>query len=1824
MCAITFVMTLCECVCSCVCLCVCVFMCVCVCVCAFVCVIMIEQGLFHNAAAVCVAVQVLRLASIPFQLRLLRYIQRQVTKITVNQPLLCAVDIVSALVDTFRHTLLGLNDPTDQRSATADYFSSAAGTASVSAPDERRVLVTALMRVFASFSCSGNDVRSLLSLLNEYHPNWQMALEILIDAIHSGSAWPYLQFQLARKGVACLHIANMSSQDHTWPPSSGYSFAIWFYIDRYSEVNNDIPLRLLSLVSADSRSITDMYVRNRHLVLQTSAKQMVSFDEFKFDENRWYHVVLTHTKHIITTSSVRLYVNGTLLQTAKLAYINSSSANISGWIGTPPQYEMKSDTQWRLASCLFIDDVLDENLVSHLYHEGPNIAGLLHSSSNHAVADVIDSYYTRSVASAEAFKSHSAVTSHAHVGASDRDPKVQSVPVDRIVFAYHARNGMQASQLIPGLTVQHQSLLERRESASEDKFQMQSKLDPHDQLLLNSGLPNVSHAVFRGDCRVYYPVPVADALRQIGGLRVLLPLFERDLSPDALRNALILLALLLRENPKNLREFDLMHGFDIIALLLKRQQVVLDVTLHELLAGLSGLAQSGSAGQIAVVPAFSAFCLDYDLLTRSSVSVQQFVFQSLLGAISDNPNAALNIRHVHSCHTFPSLLRTLCDPRVPDAVLPYVVAVIKCLVLDCDDTALQYEHLGLLANTVLVAVTIDWTETESESSSYASSTTAHSSSSPPPKSNSTAFPSPSSNPTDPAVPVNLRWHSTRALLVRNILLHMLLQVAVVAPLPMLAVLTRTLTPTWLLGIVDAAPDDKHPVAASLALRLGLVLSKRDPLWLQAFRDENGFVTLGLCLKVYAGTSGVYEALLYWLFHPLDDLVVLLPLQVPLHAQDEKSLDLTALQAAFAMLHETIPILAHDDDDTTDSSSNASGTVASATFRVELVLTRLATTIRSGRLSPDALSILRVLVSLVRHSIAVSEQVAPGGGRTRRGSEILNTLPMMITRALSASTTGAATTALAAGPLRTAPIQSKATGFFASLFSSSTDDKPPSDPQPAPPPPPPHQPPPPPPPGPPSVATKPPPPPPPADKSRTTATGTSPPPAVPTFRERANKLLPAGGALQIITPAVVERGSVTELASSTLSQAQPDRGNSFSGSSTYVTATDFSASFTHHTSPGMTAQSKCMHLPMPSSALDETMLSIVFELFRKSDPLKQVCARLTLLQELTVVVFDSLQVPDKSSHRRQMSAMTTELPRPSPITLLPESTPLDDEVPSVTDDLQLERKKRSAPTSTGSRQRSQTMGSFETARADEGACDEVQASLLMPSLNELAVETDCFDRPTVLRILEWLPHVLWFQLVHDANGFRLLSDLLASIPTSSTPFRVAYTMRVLLGLAQLVRSQVDDDCLDQHRQLSDNLTGLVNMWVDQLNTGWLARGCLVIVDTLFILIERLQSYRSHRTFVQTVYKAINKICILTFCRKDLVAEHRVRFINALMDRHVLFFGPYQLDQAFLSDLTYQLCCHMLVLSPFALSASATLASSSKTATSSATFASSSRMPAQHKSLELQTVSMQLMARLMSCKLDVMEDLLVSRDGWGHEIDLYNRGFDKLIGNEIQEFHVWLYRPAGGGSSSSAASPDAPAGNADRLRLLMQTKWEKDAQARYQNYQDEKIKALEHHISHMSPLIERLETQDHEAEQLHADINLRLWGRRHKVCKLVSSMLLRGWQAQFDHDQFIRRKWVAIRAELRYAGLVLRAVLCAVRWVGVRICQPIVTSEKSHAESHMISQSPARLLMVSVSHSLSHSFATLSPLCLCQVLADNSSSLPQTRVQSPANLTGMARC
>lgn len=99
------------------------------------------------------------------------------------------------------------------------------------------------------------------------------------------------------------------------------------------------PLRIVRVGSEDSKSVTELFIQQGMLVLQTGKRPFV-FNHFTFHTDQWYHVVVTHNKSMLSTQgSCSLFVNGNAVQEGRLPYITSvSPTNLQATIGTSPEF----------------------------------------------------------------------------------------------------------------------------------------------------------------------------------------------------------------------------------------------------------------------------------------------------------------------------------------------------------------------------------------------------------------------------------------------------------------------------------------------------------------------------------------------------------------------------------------------------------------------------------------------------------------------------------------------------------------------------------------------------------------------------------------------------------------------------------------------------------------------------------------------------------------------------------------------------------------------------------------------------------------------------------------------------------------------------------------------------------------------------------------------------------------------------------------------------------------------------------------------------------------------------------------------------------------------------------------------------------------------------------------------------------------------------------------------------------------------------------------------------------------------------------------------
>jgi hypothetical protein len=172
-----------------------------------------------------------------------------------------------------------------------------------------------------------------------------------------------------------------------------------------------------------------------------------------------------------------------------------------------------------------------------------------------------------------------------------------SIPFDKILWFFHASNHVTAparNQL--AATAGHRTV-----------FLLNSAQPPSSSgTIISTG---VAHGEMRGATTLYAPRGMADSIRQVGGLRRLLPLLARCETSKALRRALLFLVVLLRDSPKNHREMESFKLYHLLSFLLKHRVHLIDRHIVDILFGLVGLADSGISGHIGNLPAFETILM---------------------------------------------------------------------------------------------------------------------------------------------------------------------------------------------------------------------------------------------------------------------------------------------------------------------------------------------------------------------------------------------------------------------------------------------------------------------------------------------------------------------------------------------------------------------------------------------------------------------------------------------------------------------------------------------------------------------------------------------------------------------------------------------------------------------------------------------------------------------------------------------------------------------------------------------------------------------------------------------------------------------------------------------------------------------------------------------------------------------------------------------------------------------------------------------------------------------------------------------------------------
>lgn len=146
-------------------------------------------------------------------------------------------------------------------------------------------------------------------------------------------------------------------EEKNWPPLQGFSVGFWFQVINQGETFGERkPITLITLDSKTKAGKFEVVFYKGLITVRSAAAHSITFTDFMFKEDRWYHLALIHT----SKEQIKLYVDGILYKQTTLAYPSSHHVTFSCVFGTPGGDPNNTPTvSWSLGNFYLFDMPLE-------------------------------------------------------------------------------------------------------------------------------------------------------------------------------------------------------------------------------------------------------------------------------------------------------------------------------------------------------------------------------------------------------------------------------------------------------------------------------------------------------------------------------------------------------------------------------------------------------------------------------------------------------------------------------------------------------------------------------------------------------------------------------------------------------------------------------------------------------------------------------------------------------------------------------------------------------------------------------------------------------------------------------------------------------------------------------------------------------------------------------------------------------------------------------------------------------------------------------------------------------------------------------------------------------------------------------------------------------------------------------------------------------------------------------------------------------------------------------------------------------------------------
>jgi len=486
----------------------------------------------------------------------------------------------------------------------------------------------------------------------------------------------------------------VGSGERTFPPQSGLTYSTWIFIEKFSSnisassssENVSIhPIRVLTLIrhsklkdtltsclavylSPNNRSLF-VSTEETLLQLQKSDKpeQNIKLNDYTvkfncsefFQENKWIHLTLVWSRAVLKQSTVTLFCNSKLIGTQRLHYINSFNMNsnatslsnnsIHAVIGTLPMFRLQSPCIWRQAACYLFEEIFQPVSVSTLYQLGPNYLGSFQSLDlNESVSSLI----------AE----------------------------EKIIFGLHAKKAFEMT------LSKFKKIYNKNDSKSIGKqlnISSNESVTPI-RILSNtatqlSGPARCVGGVIIGymGVRTFEPTPITQTIEHTGGVSFLLCLIAMANDIEFLYASVKALVCIVKSNQEIAKEMERINGYQLLAMLFKRKNHLINSHILNLTFSLVISDDSGKEQAIVSnVKAFEYLLCDLEIWYETPVEIQRSLHERFNDLLNDQ---LVNIRLFQRLNMLKRLLYMIKEPisiSLNETTLKCVLSTIKLLIAE--------------------------------------------------------------------------------------------------------------------------------------------------------------------------------------------------------------------------------------------------------------------------------------------------------------------------------------------------------------------------------------------------------------------------------------------------------------------------------------------------------------------------------------------------------------------------------------------------------------------------------------------------------------------------------------------------------------------------------------------------------------------------------------------------------------------------------------------------------------------------------------------------------------------------------------------------------------------------------------------------------------------------------------------------------------------------------------------------------------------------------------------------------------------------------------